>query len=121
MSKKAKNNKKYYAIKEGRGVENKIVRTWKECKELVYGYNAVYKSFDNLEDAQKYLQEVDVTKVKEQKKYAIEKKKKIKETTKYISGFRMPKGMYIDLQNVCNKKEIKIEDAIKFAISKYLY
>ena len=36
MSKKKK--QKYYAIKEGKGVKNKIVRTWSECKELVLGY-----------------------------------------------------------------------------------
>ena len=43
MSKKKK--QKYYAIKEGKGVKNKIVRTWSECKELVLGYPSIYKSF----------------------------------------------------------------------------
>ena len=42
MSKKKK--QKYYAIKEGKGVKNKIVRTWTECKELVLGYPSIYKS-----------------------------------------------------------------------------
>lgn len=37
--------KKYYAIKEGKGVKDKIVTTWTECKELVLCYPAVYKSF----------------------------------------------------------------------------
>lgn len=37
--------KKYYAIKEGKGVKNIIVRSWDECVKLVLGYNSVYKSF----------------------------------------------------------------------------
>ena len=80
ITKKKCREKKYYAIKEGKGVENIIVRTWTECKELVHGYNAVYKSFTNLEDANKYLKEVNVTKVKEQSKYQRESKKKLKQT-----------------------------------------
>ena len=48
MSKKKK--QKYYAIKEGKGVKNKIVRTWTECKELVLGYPSIYKSFYTEED-----------------------------------------------------------------------
>ena len=41
MSKKKK--QKYYAIKEGKGVKNKIVRTWSECKELLLGYPSIYR------------------------------------------------------------------------------
>lgn len=124
--KKTLNNKrekqnKYYAIKEGKGVENIIVRTWTECKELVHGYNAVYKSFNNLEDAKKYLKEVNVTKVKQQTKYQRIKKNEIKKTTKYINGFRISNEIYEDLQSICKGKGISIETVIKFAISKYLY
>ena len=42
MSKKKK--QKYYAIKVGKGVKDKIVRTWSECKELVLGYPSIYIS-----------------------------------------------------------------------------
>ena len=42
MSKKKK--QKYYAIKEGKGVKNKIVRTWSECKELLLGYPIINQS-----------------------------------------------------------------------------
>lgn len=119
--KKKGREKKYYAIKEGKGVENIIVRTWSECKELVHGYNAVYKSFTNLEYANKYLEEENITKVKGQAIHKIEKKKLIKQTTKHIAGFRISNEMYGDLENRCEEKGIKIEDAIKFAISKYLY
>ncbi|KPI48390.1 RNase H1/viroplasmin domain-containing protein [Clostridioides difficile] len=121
ITKKKNREKKYYAIKEGRGVENLIVRTWTECKELVHGYNSVYKSFANLEDANKYLKEVNVAKVKEQAKHQIENKKIIKQTTKHIEGFRISNEMYEDLEIRCREKGIKIEDAIKFAISRYVY
>ena len=43
ISKKKK--QKYYAIKVGKGVKDKIVRSWGECKELVLGYPSIYKSF----------------------------------------------------------------------------
>ena len=119
-NKREKQNK-YYAIKKGKGVENLIVRTWTECKELVHGYNAVYKSFNNLEDAKKYMKEVDVVKVREQKKFASDKREILKKTTKHINGFRISNEMYTDLENRCEEEGIKIEDAIKFAISKYLY
>lgn len=121
ITKKKCREKKYYAIKEGKGVENIIVRTWAECKELVYGYNAVYKSFANLEDANRYLEEVNVTKVKVQAIHQIQKKKVIKQTTKHIAGFRISNEMYEELEKRCKEKGIKIEDAIKFAISQYLY
>ncbi|MDK2587534.1 RNase H1/viroplasmin domain-containing protein, partial [Romboutsia sedimentorum] len=47
--------KKFYAIKKGNGVENKIVSTWEECKSLVEGYHSEFKSFKTEEDALKYL------------------------------------------------------------------
>jgi len=47
--------KKFYAIKKGNGVENKIVSTWEECKSLVEGYHSEFKSFKTEEDAFKYL------------------------------------------------------------------
>lgn len=46
---------KFYAIKKGKGVENKIVSTWEECKSLVEGYHSEFKSFKTEEDALKYL------------------------------------------------------------------
>jgi len=35
---------KFYAIKEGDGVNNLIVKTWNGCSKLVLEYNLVYKS-----------------------------------------------------------------------------
>ncbi|MBR9649141.1 RNase H1/viroplasmin domain-containing protein [Clostridium tyrobutyricum] len=71
-----KKKKKYYAIKEGKGVTDKIVTTWEECKELVYGYPAVFKGFYTLDDAMEYLYTVNKEDVKKQFKYNMGKRKK---------------------------------------------
>lgn len=68
--------KKYYAIKVGNGVTDKIVRSWEDCKKYVYGYDAVYKSFTSEEEALFYLKTVNVKRVKEQKAYNLEHNKK---------------------------------------------
>lgn len=54
--------KKFYAIKEGfnfeenKRIENLIVNTWSECLKYVKGVKgAKYKSFENLEEANDYL------------------------------------------------------------------
>lgn len=56
--------KKVYAIKEGfdsqnqKKIENLIVNTWNECLSYVKGVKgAKYKSFENVEEAKKYLNE----------------------------------------------------------------
>lgn len=56
--------KKVYAIKEGydfqenRIIENRIVNTWAECLKYVKGVKgAVYKSFEDINSAKKYLNE----------------------------------------------------------------
>lgn len=46
---------KFYAIKKGNGVENKIVLSWDECKPLVEGYHSEFKSFKSEDDALNYL------------------------------------------------------------------
>lgn len=42
---------KYYAIKIGKGVKDRIVRSWIECEALVKGYPAIYKSFKTEDEA----------------------------------------------------------------------
>lgn len=96
MNKSKKTKSKYYAIKAGKGVKNKIVRSWSECKELVHGYPAIYKSFLTEEEALKYLgsiKEEDVAAIKETVKKHIETSKKKKATTRSLS-FRVPKEVY---------------------------
>lgn len=42
--------RKYYAVKKGRKAG--VYLTWPECQKQVIGYKgAIYKSFDNMEDA----------------------------------------------------------------------
>ena len=94
MSKKKK--QKYYAIKEGKGVKNKIVRTWSECKELVLGYPSIYKSFYTEEEAIKFLggiNDKDIPAIKEKIKVNIQSSKRRRSSTKAIN-FRVPNEVY---------------------------
>lgn len=45
-----KKAKKWYTIKDGKGVQNKILTSWTECEKLVKGYSAIYKSFKSEEE-----------------------------------------------------------------------
>jgi viroplasmin and RNaseH domain-containing protein len=103
--------KKYYAIKEGIGTKNKIVNTWAKCKKLVLGYNSVYKSFTNEEDAKNYLSTVNLKKVKEQTVFGIEKKKIIKMTTRLVQA-RIPNKLYSEFENKCNEYGWEINIAL---------
>ena len=94
MSKKKK--QKDYAIKEGKGVKNKIVRTWSECKELVLGYPSIYKSFYTEEEAIKFLggiNDKDIPAIKEKIKVNIQSSKRRRSSTKAIN-FRVPNEVY---------------------------
>lgn len=113
-------SKKYYAIKEAKNVKNKIVRSWDECKSIVHGCNAVYKSFKTEEEAMGYLATVNTEKIKGQAKKGIEQRKKQKATTKMVQA-RISKEMYKDLEERCNEINLKVDDVIKFALSNYLY
>ena len=94
MSKKKK--QKYYAIKEGKGVKNKIVRTWSECKELLLGYPSIYKTFYTEEEAIKFLggiNDKDIPAIKEKIKVIIQSSKRRRSSTKAIN-FRVPNEVY---------------------------
>ena len=58
-------SQKYYAIKFGKNVEDVIVDNWEECKKLVIGYPAVFKSFKTLKEAKKYLNSMTLEMVDE--------------------------------------------------------
>ena len=47
--------KNFYAIKIGRGVRDKIVTSWEECKKYVLYYNAIFKGFRMKCEAQAWL------------------------------------------------------------------
>lgn len=68
-------SKKWYAIKEGNGVKNKIFTSWGGCEKLVKAYPVVYKGFKTEEETKEYLSNIkdnQVEKVKEKNRGARE-------------------------------------------------
>lgn len=114
-----KTQKKYYAIKEGKGVKDKIVNTWTECKELVLGYPAVYKSFKTKDEAMEYLGNVDVKKVKKQTEKGMEFRKKQKATTKLLSA-RLEKELVEDFEKKCEEMGMTKEMILKGMLEEWL-
>ncbi|EOT2968952.1 RNase H1/viroplasmin domain-containing protein [Clostridium perfringens] len=118
-----KNNKKYYAIKVGNGVKNKIVTTWKECSELVLGFNSVYKSFKTREEAEQYLNGIkdsSIDIVLEKNKKAREYNTKKKKSTRSLQGIRIDKDLYDRFKEKCNEFEFTEEKAITLLIEEWL-
>lgn len=58
------NSNYFYAIKVGKNVNNLIVSSWKECKEYVLGYPAVYKKFKTKKEAKKWMNNLTDIEVK---------------------------------------------------------
>lgn len=111
---------KWYAVKIGNNnIQDMIYKTWEECKKATEGYNSVFKSFETKEDAEKYLETVDIEKVLERKAYVLEMKNKDK-LSKNIN-IKLSDEMYQDLLKKSKESKIDIENLIKFAISKYIY
>lgn len=111
---------KWYAVKIGKNnIQDMIYKTWEECKEATDGYDSVFKSFDTKEDAEKYLDTVDVEKVLKQKAYAIERKNKEK-LSKDIN-IKLNQDMYQELLKKSQESKVDIENLIKIAISEYIY
>lgn len=62
--------KKYYAVKSG--VKPGIYETWAECEMQVKGYSgAQYKSFATMEEAKKYIAEIEETSIIENQQVSI--------------------------------------------------
>lgn len=99
---------KYYAIKIGKGVKDKVVTTWAECEKLVKGYPAVYKSFKTEEEALEYLKAIkDVDKKLEENNKAMEYNKAKKKGT--VSVVNLLKGVRID-KVIAEEFEAKCKD-----------
>ncbi|MFR1823061.1 MAG: viroplasmin family protein [Clostridium saudiense] len=99
---------KYYAIKTGKGVKDKIVTTWSECEQLVKGYPSVYKSFKTEEEAKLYLGSIkDVDKKLEENNKAMEYNKAKKKGT--VSVANVFKGVRID-KVIAEEFEAKCKD-----------
>lgn len=121
MSKKKK--QKYYAIKEGKGVKNKIVRTWSECKELVLGYPSIYKSFYTEEEAIKFLggiNDKDIPAIKEKIKVNIESSKRRRSSTKAIN-FRIPNDVYNDFIKKVDETGLDRDKILLEMIKEWIY
>lgn len=117
MAKKKAN--KFYAIKEGNGVTNLIVNTWDECSKLVLGYNSVYKSFKTREEAEKYLNIVNVDEVKEQAIKGMEANRSKRKKTKAIT-IRLPNEIYLEFENRCTRLDKEKEKIIENLIKEWL-
>lgn len=117
---KKKPKVKFYAIKEGLWVKDIIVTSWEECSKLVLGYNAVYKSFRTEDEAKKYLNIVDVEKVKEQTKKGIEKRK-IKKETRGSLSITLPDDIYKSFEDKCNNLNLDKDKAIKMLIEEWIF
>lgn len=99
---------KYYAIKVGKGVKDKIVTSWSECEALVKGYPSVYKSFKTEEEALEYLGTIkDIKKKLEENNKAMEHNKAKKKST--VSVANLLKGARID-KEVAEEFEVKCND-----------
>ena len=111
--------KKYYAIKLGKNVTDKIVTSWKTCKPLVIGCPSVFRSFTIKEDAEQYLKTVNKAKVLEIKAKSMEKKKVIKATTRTIQT-RIPKDIYAEFLCKCEEMEFSTDTVILKLIKEWI-
>ena len=111
---------KYYAIKEGKDTKDLIVMSWDKCKELVYGYNAVYKSFSTKEEAENYLKNVDTKKVKEQAIYGMEERKAKKENTRTLN-LRISKELYREFESKCIEENLNKNKVLELLIDEWIY
>ena len=123
--------KNFYAIKKGKGVKNIIVNSWDECSKFVIGYNAEYKGFSELEDAENFIgikkkQEVEVI-IEEDKPEEVHAKtvKKNKLTKKERSNtaelsFRIPKDLYNCFMSKCTEMGLTEDIVIKNMLKEWL-
>lgn len=99
---------KYYAIKIGNNVEDEIVSNWKECEKLVIGYPAIYKSFSDKKEAQKWLKNFEnkeiESRLKQGEYYRI---RKLKEKLGINYTFKIP---YLIKRIIIYSKNYSYED-----------
>lgn len=115
--------KKYYAIKKGKGVQNKIVETWAECEKLVLGYPAIYKSFKTEEEAKEYLglNVKKKEKVENMEQEQIEKEpKKKKGKNERILKVCLNKELYKSFKEKCDEMDMSEDIIIKNMIMEWL-
>lgn len=98
---------KYYAIKVGRDVTDKIVTSWEECEKLVIGYPSVYKSFKTEKEAKSYIKNTTEKQVEIQLMWnEIHRKNRLKEKLEKDLGFTVPMYIAEAITEKNNKNEI---------------
>lgn len=108
---------KFYAIKVGKGVNNIIVKSWRECHKYVLGFHSIYEGFQTEQEAKKYLKKMD--NIKLARKLEISKIIKIRKLKKELQkkySFDIPN--YI-LQEVvsAHSSQTEIINLIDFAVA----
>lgn len=116
---------KYYAIKTGKGVKDKIVTSWSECEALVKGYPSVYKSFKSEEEAKLYLGSIkDTDKKLEENNKAMEynkaKKKGTVSVANFFKGVRIDKTIAEEFESKCNDLNISKEKILNELIKEWV-
>lgn len=117
--------KKFYAIKKGRNVENKIVLSWSECKKIVNGYPSIFKSFSTEEDALNYLgiKKNNSNKNKKSKSKNEITTLEIKNKSKKNENFKVQisSELYTDFIEKCISKHISKDMIISYIINNWTY
>lgn len=119
---------KFYAIKKGNGVENKIVLSWEECKSIVDGYPSEFKSFKTEEDALNYLG-IKKTKSKNKNKKQNNKKAsgvinlQIQNKSSKNKNFKVQISdeLYNDFINKCLEKHLSKDMILGFIMNQWTY
>jgi len=116
---------KYYAIKTGKGVKDKIVTSWLECEALVKGYPSVFKSFKTEEEAKEYLGTIkDVKRKLEENNKAMEynkaKKKSTVSVANFFKGVRINKTIAEEFESKCNDLNISKEKILNELIKEWV-
>lgn len=116
---------KYYAIKLGKGVKDKIVTSWSECEDLVKCYPAIYKSFKTEDEALEYLGSIkDTDKKLEENNKAMEynkaKKKGTVSVANFFKGVRIDKTIAEEFESKCNDLNISKEKILNELIKEWV-
>lgn len=103
---------KYYAVKytDKDNKINRVVTSWDECKTLVNGYKAIYKSFESLEEAESYnhsIKNEDIKKILAKREAGYKK-------AKYVQvGISLNKDIYHKFEAQAQKHSITTAEIIE--------
>jgi viroplasmin and RNaseH domain-containing protein len=119
-----KNNKKYYAIIEGRK-SDLVVESWEECAKLTQGCKSKFKGFSTMAEAKSYLKEASdkiIEKNYEQESYfnlenmSYGRKRRVT----FKVGTILDKETYIKFIEKCKLLEMDEEKAIMLLVQEWV-